>query len=56
MRFVLTGLVIVHIILLHEDGSNNRTGLESEIDKVRFHRYYSIKDLLGYSIFGIVFG
>ena len=55
MPFVLTGLVIVHIALLHENGSNNPMGVESNIDKVPFHPYYSIKDLFGYSIFGLVF-
>ena len=55
MPFVLTGLVIVHIALLHEDGSNNPMGVESNIDKVPFHPYYSIKDLFGYCIFGLVF-
>jgi ubiquinol-cytochrome c reductase cytochrome b subunit len=55
MPFVLTGLVLVHIALLHEDGSNNPMGVESNIDKVPFHPYYSIKDLLGYSIFIIAF-
>lgn len=55
LPFVLTGLVIVHLIALHENGSNNPLGVESEIDKVPFHPFFSIKDLLGYLIFGVVF-
>ena len=46
---------MVHMIALHEDGSNNPLGVETEIDKVPFHPYYSIKDLFGYSIFGIAY-
>ena len=55
MPFVLAGLVIVHLILLHEDGSNNPTGVESDIDKLTFHPYYSVKDLYGYWVFGVAF-
>jgi quinol-cytochrome oxidoreductase complex cytochrome b subunit len=55
MPFVLAGLVVVHLILLHEDGSNNPTGVESDIDKLTFHPYYSVKDLYGYGVFGVAF-
>jgi ubiquinol-cytochrome c reductase cytochrome b subunit len=40
---------------LHTEGSNNPLGVDSNIDKVPFHPYYSLKDLFGYTIFGIVF-
>jgi quinol-cytochrome oxidoreductase complex cytochrome b subunit len=55
MPFLLTGLVIVHLIALHEHGSNNPLGVDSNIDKVPFHPYYSIKDLFGYSVFAVFF-
>jgi len=55
LPFVLTGLVLVHLIALHEHGSNNPIGIDSNIDKIPFHPYYTIKDLLGYAIFGLVF-
>lgn len=44
---------MVHLIALHEDGSNNPLGVEAEIDKLPFHPYYSIKDLFGYGLFAI---
>lgn len=47
MPFVLAGLAIVHIIALHEDGSNNPMGLYSDVDKISFHHYYVIKDFYG---------
>jgi len=55
MPFVLAGLAVVHLIALHENGSNNPLGVESGIDKLPFHPYYSIKDGYGYAVFGIVF-
>jgi len=55
LPFVLTALVFVHLIALHEHGSNNPVGVDSNIDKVPFHPYYSIKDLFGYSVFLIFF-
>ena len=55
LPFVIAALAVVHIIALHEDGSNNPLGVDSNIDKVPFHPYYSIKDLFGYVLFGIFF-
>lgn len=55
LPFVLAGLAVVHIIALHTTGSNNPLGVDSNIDKVPFHPYYSIKDVFGYTIFGIVY-
>ena len=46
---------MVHLIALHEDGSNNPLGVEAEIDKLPFHPYYSIKDLFGYTVFGVAY-
>jgi len=40
----------VHIIFLHQTGSNNPLGLNCDSDRVAFHPYYSIKDALGYLI------
>ena len=55
LPFVIAGLAVVHLIALHEHGSNNPLGVDGNIDKVPFHPYYSIKDLFGYSIFAIFF-
>lgn len=54
MPFVLAGLAIVHLIALHEGGSNNPVGVRSDIDKVPFHYYYALKDLYGLVVFVIV--
>nr|YP_448841.1 cytochrome b [Indotestudo elongata]AAY62458.1 cytochrome b [Indotestudo elongata] len=47
LPFTIIGLVIVHLLFLHETGSNNPTGLNSNTDKIPFHPYFSYKDLLG---------
>nr|YP_010950513.1 cytochrome b [Bathyraja interrupta]WMI36469.1 cytochrome b [Bathyraja interrupta] len=48
--FLITALMFLHILFLHEAGSNNPTGLNSNMDKISFHPYYSYKDLLGFFI------
>ena len=61
---VLLGLVVAHIIALHEVGSNNPDGVEIKakkdengipLDGIPFHPYYSVHDLLGVAGFLIIF-
>nr|YP_009414194.1 cytochrome b [Reithrodontomys mexicanus]ASN66939.1 cytochrome b [Reithrodontomys mexicanus] len=47
LPFIITALVVVHLLFLHETGSNNPSGLNSNADKIPFHPYYTIKDILG---------
>jgi len=46
--FILMGASAAHILFLHQSGSNNPIGINSDSDRIPFHLYYSIKDLLGY--------
>nr|ABI30016.1 cytochrome b [Microtus tatricus] len=55
LPFIITALVLVHLLFLHETGSNNPTGLNSDADKIPFHPYYTIKDLLGVLILLMAF-
>nr|ADN95229.1 cytochrome b [Actinodura morrisoniana] len=48
LPFVIAGLTLVHLTLLHETGSNNPLGIPSDCDKIPFHPYYTIKDILGF--------
>nr|BAJ54271.1 cytochrome b [Xenomystus nigri] len=48
--FVIAGATILHLLFLHETGSNNPAGLNSDTEKVPFHPYFSYKDLLGFII------
>nr|AAT98618.1 cytochrome b [Nycticebus coucang] len=47
LPFIVAALVVIHLIFLHETGSNNPSGIPSDSDKIPFHPYYSLKDLLG---------
>jgi len=55
LPFILVGLVLLHLIALHQHASNNPFGFESNIDKVSFHPYYTYKDLFGFVMFFIFF-
>nr|AAR16711.1 cytochrome b [Peneothello bimaculata] len=48
LPFVIAGLTLVHLTFLHETGSNNPLGIPSDCDKIPFHPYYSVKDILGF--------
>nr|ABR18524.1 cytochrome b [Takifugu obscurus] len=50
LPFIVAAAAIVHLIFLHETGSNNPLGLNSNTDKIPFHPYFSYKDLLGFTI------
>lgn len=47
LPFIVAALAGVHLLFLHETGSNNPSGLNSDTDKIPFHPYYTIKDILG---------
>nr|AIG93665.1 cytochrome b [Monodelphis touan]AIG93666.1 cytochrome b [Monodelphis touan] len=47
LPFIILALAIVHLLFLHETGSNNPTGINPNSDKIPFHPYYTIKDALG---------
>ena len=62
--FVLVGLVVAHIIALHEIGSNNPDGVEIKesldadgkpLDGIPFHPFYSVHDILAVSVFLMLF-
>nr|YP_009694492.1 cytochrome b [Eurydema dominulus]QEI26477.1 cytochrome b [Eurydema dominulus]UCC45998.1 cytochrome b [Eurydema dominulus] len=50
LPFIITAMVIIHLLFLHQTGSNNPLGLNSDYDKSPFHPYFSIKDLMGMMI------
>jgi len=64
LPLVLIMLVFLHIMALHEVGSNNPDGVEIKnhkdangipLDGVPFHPYYTVKDLMGVSVFLLIF-
>nr|YP_010745269.1 cytochrome b [Heminoemacheilus parva]WET58825.1 cytochrome b [Heminoemacheilus parva] len=50
LPFIIVAATIIHLLFLHETGSNNPAGLNSDADKISFHPYFSYKDLLGFVI------
>jgi len=64
LPLVIVGLVVAHIIALHEVGSNNPDGVEIKkkkdangkpLDGIPFHPYYTVHDILGVSVFLLLF-
>ena len=52
LPFLIAGLTIIHLALLHEHGSNNPLGIESTVDKISFYPYFYVKDL--FAFFGFI--
>jgi ubiquinol-cytochrome c reductase cytochrome b subunit len=50
LPFVIAGLVMVHLSLLHTLGSNNHLGINKNIDTVSFYPYFYVKDLLAFFV------
>nr|ABY58832.1 cytochrome b [Diadophis punctatus] len=46
LPFAIISLSSIHILLLHNEGSSNPLGTNSDIDKIPFHPYHSHKDIL----------
>jgi len=64
LPILLLGLVFVHLIALHEVGSNNPDGIEIKenkdkdgkpVDGIPFHPYYTVKDIQGLGVFLVIF-
>nr|ABZ91513.1 cytochrome b [Glareola pratincola] len=50
LPFMIAGLTLIHLTFLHETGSNNPLGVVSNCDKIPFHPYFSLKDILGFIV------
>lgn len=53
--FIIVAIVIIHIMFLHQTGSNNPLGLKSNISKISFHPFFSYKDVSGGLMFLLIF-
>jgi len=58
MPFLIVGIVLLHLVALSTTGSNNPSGvpMKSKKDSIPFHPYFTIKDMVGFVIFFIIFG
>nr|YP_011011078.1 cytochrome b [Cymoninus sechellensis]WPW49246.1 cytochrome b [Cymoninus sechellensis] len=50
LPFIIAAMVMIHLLFLHQTGSNNPLGINSNYDKIPFHPYFSIKDVMGMMI------
>jgi ubiquinol-cytochrome c reductase cytochrome b subunit len=50
LPFVVAAITIIHLLFLHQTGSNNPLGIESNTYKIPFHPYFSFKDIVGFII------
>lgn len=50
LPFIVAAITIIHLLFLHQTGSNNPLGINSNIDKIPFHPYFSFKDLTGFIV------
>nr|YP_009240120.1 cytochrome b [Trichiosoma anthracinum]AMN87272.1 cytochrome b [Trichiosoma anthracinum] len=48
--FIITALVMIHLLMLHSTGSSNPLGTNSNLDKIPFHPYFTFKDIIGFII------
>jgi len=55
MPFVIAGVTVVHLSLLHKEGSNNPLGINTNLETIPFYPYFYVKDLLFFFIFLAVF-
>jgi len=54
LPFIIAASTIIHLLFLHQSGSNNPLGVNSNIDKIPFHPYFSFKDIVGFIIILII--
>nr|ARH54141.1 cytochrome b [Bradybatus kellneri] len=50
LPFIVTALVMIHLLFLHQTGSNNPMGFNSNMEKIPFHPYFTFKDLVGFLV------
>uniref|UniRef100_UPI0030035D3D cytochrome b n=1 Tax=Arria pura TaxID=2908859 RepID=UPI0030035D3D len=50
LPFIIIMMIMLHLLFLHQTGSNNPLGLNSNLDKIPFHPYFTFKDILGFII------
>ena len=53
--FIIVGAVLIHLILLHEVGSNNPLGITLKTENIPFYPYFYTKDLFGLIILFLIF-
>nr|YP_010894961.1 cytochrome b [Phortica hani]WJW73474.1 cytochrome b [Phortica hani] len=50
LPFIVLAMTMIHLLFLHQTGSNNPIGVNSNVDKIPFHPYFSFKDIVGFLV------
>nr|YP_010710182.1 cytochrome b [Narosa fulgens]WCS41482.1 cytochrome b [Narosa fulgens] len=50
LPFIILMMIMIHLLFLHQTGSNNPLGINSNLDKIPFHPFFTFKDLIGFII------
>nr|YP_003208286.1 cytochrome b [Diatraea saccharalis]ACI31826.1 cytochrome b [Diatraea saccharalis] len=48
LPFIILMMTMIHLLFLHQTGSNNPLGINSNLDKIPFHPFFTFKDLIGF--------
>nr|WMQ77950.1 cytochrome b [Auzata chinensis] len=48
LPFIILMMTMIHLLFLHQTGSNNPLGLNSNLEKIPFHPFFTFKDLIGF--------
>jgi quinol-cytochrome oxidoreductase complex cytochrome b subunit len=56
LPFVIAGMTLIHLALLHKEGSNNPIGSDTGVDDIPFYPYFFAKDLFAFFCFLLFFG
>lgn len=48
LPFAIAAVTVLHLLFLHQTGSNNPLGINSDSLKITFHSYYTVKDIVGF--------
>jgi len=55
LPFIIAGLAGLHLVLLHQEGSNNPLGINSKLERIPFLPYFYVKDFFGFLLFVLLF-
>jgi len=55
LPFLIAGFAIIHLALLHKEGSSTPIGIDAKTNKISFYPYFYVKDLLSLIFLGIIF-
>ena len=56
LPFIIAGVTLIHLALLHKVGSNSPIGSDTDVDNIPFYPYYVSKDLFAFSVYLVGFG